>query len=48
MIRFHDPRAQIGVEIESYGLSYDVRASADIQPAPTRYAICQDSLDGLN
>ncbi len=29
MIRFHDPRAQIGVEIESYGLSYDVRASAD-------------------
>ena len=25
MIKFHDPRARIGVEIESYGLSYDVR-----------------------
>ncbi len=27
MIKFHDPRAQIGVEIEPYRLSYDVRAS---------------------
>ena len=25
MIKFHDPRARIGVEIESYRLSYDVR-----------------------
>ena len=27
MIKFHDPRGEVGIEVEDYGLSYDVAAN---------------------